>query len=240
MKHKTWLLVGATSKIAEEFGHLAALNNYHLILAGRDCAQLTNLAANFRLQYAINCDILIVDFSNNFSDFLEKINRIPAELSLFIAHSSIRENGQLTLQVIQNLVQVNILSISQLIHVYWHRKQARHQLIFLSSVAACRGRIKNSLYGGSKAAIEVYLQGLQQAATPNQTITIAKLGFIDTVQTFGIKGVFYASPPKACAKACWRAVQKGQRQFYHPFFWRYIMIIITSLPFFIYKRIKEK
>ena len=98
-------------------------------------------------------------------------------------------------------------------------KQKQHTILYLSSVAACRGRAKNSLYGASKTAIEIYLQGLQQAATKQQHITIARLGFIDTKQTYGVPGIFYAAPPKECAEACWKAIKRKKRLFYFPKFW---------------------
>jgi hypothetical protein len=84
--------------------------------------------------------------------------------------------------------------------------------------------------------VEVYLQGLQQAAGSSQHITIARLGFIDTHVTYGEPGIFYASPPKACANACWQALKTKKRTIYHPSFWQWIMSVITHLPFFVYKR----
>ena len=148
-------------------------------------------------------------------------------------------NDKLTDHTLEQLLTVNVTNTIQLIHAYWNKKQTEHHLLFLSSVAACKGRAKNSLYGASKAAVEVYLQGLQQAASNSQHITIARLGYIDTHVTYGQPGIFYASPPKACAKACWHAVKTKKRLLYHPFFWRYIMGIITHLPFAVYKKMRH-
>ena len=147
-------------------------------------------------------------------------------------------NNELNFDKINELLRVNVTNTANIINAYWHKKQNQHNLIFISSVAACRGRAKNSLYGASKAAIEIYLEGLQQLASKNQQITIARLGFIDTHVTHGMPGVFYASPPKACAKACWQALKAKKNLIYHPFFWKFIMGIITRLPYFIYKKMK--
>lgn len=236
MTRRTWIILGATSIIAEEFAHLAAQNGQSLLLVARNNEQLEVIAADIRLRYKVNCEYLYTDFSTDLTKVLEFIKQGQAEVDLFIAYSSIFFNSDLNNENINELVQVNILSTVQLINTYIHKSQAQHRLIFLSSVAACRGRAKNSLYGGSKAMIETYLEGIQQRAGTNLQITIAKLGFIDTIQTFGQPGIFYASPPKTCAKACWRASFAGKRLIYHPFFWRYIMGIISYLPFFIYKR----
>lgn len=235
---RTWMILGATSIIAEEFANLAAKAKQNLLLVGRNVQQLEIIAANIRLRYHVNCEILFTDFSGNIAPLLECLQNKSSELDLFIAHSMIPQNDELNLTVLEETVHTNVLSTLQLIHLYLQRTQLHHSIIFLSSVAACRGRRKNSLYGGTKAAIEIYLEGLQQMAKENVKITIVRLGFIDTVQTYGSPGIFYASPPKACAKACWQASKAGKRFMYHPFFWRYIMAIITHLPFFIFKRMK--
>ncbi|ASQ45364.1 SDR family NAD(P)-dependent oxidoreductase [Legionella clemsonensis] len=238
MRVRTWIILGATSIIAEEFAQLAARKKKNLLLVGRNLEQLEIIAANLRIRYKVQCDLLFTDFSKDISTLLELLQRkSPCEFDLFIAHSAMLQNHELNLTAIEDMVHTNVLSTLQLIHVYLQRAQSHYYLLFLSSVAACRGRSKNSLYGGTKAAIEVYLEGLQQS-TKNLQVTVARLGFIDTIQTYGNPGIFYASSPKACAKACWRAVTTGKRQIYHPFFWRFIMAIIKHLPFFIYKRMK--
>jgi short-subunit dehydrogenase len=236
MKARTWVILGATSIIAEEFAHLAAKARHSLLLVARNIAQLEIIAADIRLRYKVNCDFLYTDFSADLTKLSELFRQNPDEYDLFIAFSAIFENHTLDKKKISELIRTNILGTTQLINTYLQKDQTQHRLIFLSSVAACRGRAKNSLYGGSKAAIEIYLEGLQQTAKANLQLTIARLGFIDTSQTFGLPGIFYASPPKACAKACWRASYTGKRLIYHPFFWRYIMWIIKCLPHIIYKR----
>lgn len=239
MSKRTWVILGATSIIAEEFAHLAAQAGNSLILVARDREQLAIIAADLRLRYQVQCDVIFTDFAGDLSEVLQVLQAYPQEIDLFIAYSSILENHELNQEKINELVRVNILSTVQFIHAYQTKQQTQSRLIFLSSVAACRGRAKNSLYGGSKATIETYLEGLQQQSRDNSfQITIARLGFIDTVQTFGLPGIFYASPPKACAKACWRASFARKRLIYHPFFWRFIMGIINCIPFPIFKKMK--
>ena len=238
MTKKTWLITGATSIIAQQFAKIAAQSGCDLILSGRAQAELIIIANDLKLRHpSIQCAIEVMDFRNDCSTQLEKIVHDNRNLSLFIGHSLLIENNALTAENIRELITTNIITTTQLMHAYFAHDQAEHELIFISSVAACRGRHKNSLYGASKNAIEVYLEGLQQKARPTQHITIARLGFIDTVQTYGLPGIFYASPPEACAKACWQANLKRKQRIYHPFFWRYIMLIIQQIPFFIYRKL---
>ena len=238
MSTRTWVILGATSIIAEEFARCAARSGHALLLVGRNQRQLNMIASDIRLRHAVHCEAMVVDFAEDIPLFLETLRAQSRELDLFIASSDMCNNDQLTDQSFTAMLTVNVTHTSQLIHAYWHKPQSQHRLVFLSSVAACRGRAKNSLYGASKAAIEVYLQGLQQGSAKTQHITLARLGFIDTHATFGEPGIFYASPPKACAHACWKAVHSKKRMIYHPFFWRYIMWILRHLPHFIYEKIR--
>lgn len=238
MKKTTWVILGATSIIAEEFARLAAQHRCSLLLIGRDNSQLTLIANDLRLRYHVDCEVIRSDFSNDISLLVHQLMNRCDSLSLFIAHSYQQENQHLTTQSIKQLVDTNLLATFQLIQTYFQKTQDEHRLIFLSSVAGCKGRAKNSLYGASKKAVSVYLEGLQQQASKKQIITVANLGFIDTHQTFGAAPI--AASPQHCAAVCWKASYAGKRVIYYPFFWRYIMLIIKMLPFFVYKKLKNR
>ncbi len=238
MKKRTWVILGATSIIAKEFAHLAAQEGHALLLVGRDQQQLNIIAADIGLRYHVHCDVITADFAHDIKQLIKILDH-HKNIDLFIAHSSMLDNDKLNNKTIAELIHVNVTSTAQLIDAYWHKKQSEHRLLFVSSVAACKGKARNSLYGASKAAIEIYLQGLQQAASHKQHITIARLGYIDTHVTYGKPGIFYASPPKACAKACLDALNSNKRMLYHPFFWRYIMTVMLLLPFSIYKKMRH-
>jgi short-subunit dehydrogenase len=233
---RTWIIVGATSIIAEQFAHIAAQHYAALLLVGRNKNQLDIIAQDLILRYQVQCTVITIDLAEPSTAIEQLFKSSEGECDLFIAHSDFTENNELNAASISQLINTNIVTTITLIHTYLALKQEQHHLIFLSSVAACRGRSKNSLYGASKAAVEIYLEGLQQAANKNCSILVARLGFIDTKQTYGLPGIFYAAEPKQCAQACWKALYKGKRFIYFPKFWRFIMALITSLPFVLYRK----
>ncbi len=239
MTSRTWVIVGATSIIAEKYAQLVAQAGDNLLLVGRQEEQLALIANDIKLRYQVDSETLIMDLEAKPEKILSIFKTDQRELDLFIAHSNFTENKDLNIQSITELINTNIQATILLIYAYLNRPQNKHNLIYLSSVAACRGRAKNSLYGASKACIEIYLQGLQQAASASQKITIARLGFIDTKQTYGLPGIFYAGAPENCAKSCRNALKRSKHLFYFPFFWRGIMAVMTHLPFFIYKKMSE-
>ncbi|MCL9684409.1 SDR family NAD(P)-dependent oxidoreductase [Legionella maioricensis] len=233
---RTWVILGATSIIAEKFAHCVAAEGHHLRLVGRDSEQLEIIAQDIRLRYEVPCDIVLMEMTEHADKLITILKPCVNELDLFIAHSDFTGNNELNPLSITKLIEVNVLATTLLTHAYLNLNQTQHYLFYLSSVAACRGRSKNSLYGGSKAVIEVYLEGLQQSASETKHITVVRLGFIDTKQTYGLPGIFHAADPQNCAKACWKAIKRKKRKFYYPAFWRAIMALITRLPFFIYKK----
>ncbi|KTD78372.1 SDR family NAD(P)-dependent oxidoreductase [Legionella waltersii] len=236
MTDRTWIILGASSVIAEQFAHLAAQAGCSLRLVGRNKEQLDLIAKDIQIRFKVACDGLVQDLTKDENGFIDVLRSKNSEIDLFIAHSDFTSNDHLNSHSINRLLTVNIASTVQIIDHYLKLPQSQHKLVYLSSVAACRGRAKNSLYGASKAAVEVYLQGLQQKTSNTQVITIARLGYIDTKQTYGLPGIFYAAPPSECALACWKAVSKGKAFIYFPKFWKWIAAVITHLPFFIYKR----
>jgi short-subunit dehydrogenase len=236
MTSRMWIILGATSIIAKHFAHKVAKSGHSLRLVGRDKEQLDLIAQDIQLRYHVSCDVLTMDTTDSIELLLSALFSSNKEMDLFIAHSEFTTNDHLDISSISTLIKTNVVATALIINSYLNLKQTQYNVLYLSSVAACRGRAKNSLYGGTKAAIEVYLQGLQQEASENTHITIARLGFIDTKQTYGLPGIFYAAPPEHCAQACWQALYKKKRMIYFPSFWGFIMAIITRLPFVIYKR----
>ena len=96
----------------------------------------------------------------------------------------------------------------------------------------------NYLYGASKAGLSAYLQGLRNRLHPaGVRVTTIKPGFMDTPMTMGMKlpRPLVAAPDKA-AQAMTRAILKGRDVAYVPFFWRYIMWIIKSIPEWQFKK----
>ena len=60
---------------------------------------------------------------------------------------------------------------------------------------------------------------------------------VDTAMTWGIEGMFLVAPPEKVAQDILRAVRKKRNVLYTPFFWRYIMLIIRSIPEPIFKKL---
>jgi len=110
-------------------------------------------------------------------------------------------------------------------------------VVGVASVAGDRGRIGNYVYGSAKAGFATYLSGLRNrlTRTGGHVVTV-KPGFVDTAMTWGLEGLFLVASPDDVASDILKAVQKKRNTIYTPFFWRYIMLIITHIPEAIFKK----
>ena len=113
-------------------------------------------------------------------------------------------------------------------------------IVGIGSVAGDRGRASNFIYGSAKAAFDRFLEGLAHKfdGSPVRIVRV-KPGFVDTPMTAGIKkgGPLWATPDQIAADIE-RAVAKGRRVVYTPWFWWVIMMIIRHLPWFVFRRLK--
>lgn len=112
------------------------------------------------------------------------------------------------------------------------------KLCVFSSVAGDRGRKPVVLYGAAKAGLSAYLEGLDHKFRSQglQTICV-KPGFVKTGMTANLRPPPFAGEPEAVAARALRAIDRGTPVVYAPWIWRYIMLVIRSLPRFVMRRI---
>lgn len=228
---KVWVIVGASSVIAREFAQLIANQAHEILLVGRNMEDINLTANDIMLRSSIKVRTLHVDLTKEaeLDALLKQLKSIKDDVSLYLAHSLTYENEQLNKAHLKALIDCNITATTTLIHTFVNDCKKPQQLVYLSSVAGTRGRKKNSLYGASKKMIEVYIDGLR-ASQPHIHFYTPRLGFIDTKETYGKAGVFYALPPRKLAENTLTALNKGYQKGYLPFFWRYIMWVIKLIP----------
>ena len=111
-------------------------------------------------------------------------------------------------------------------------------LCVFSSVAGERGRKPVVLYGAAKAGLTRYLEGLDHKFRGRGLRTVCvKPDFVKTSMTDGLPVPPFAGEPEAVARRVLRAIDRGQPVVYAPGIWRWIMLVIRSLPRSVMRRI---
>src|SRR6185436_2349688 len=108
-----------------------------------------------------------------------------------------------------------------------------------SSVAGERGRKPVVLYGAAKAGLTRYLEGLDHKfRARGLRVVCVKPGFVKTSMTDGLTPPPFAGEPEPVARRVLRAIDRGQPVVYAPAAWRWVMLVIRSLPRAVMRRLE--
>jgi short-subunit dehydrogenase len=242
---KKVLIIGATSAIAIAVARKLAARGDRLYLLARDRAHLDDLAVDLNIRGAESVNY--AEFDANQLDRLQPIldqamqtlNGVDIAL---IAYGSLpdqrscEQNLALTLQEFHT----NAISVIALLTLLANIMRPRGQgtLVAISSVAGDRGRQSNYIYGAAKGAVSLFLQGLRnRLAESGVRVVTIKPGLVDTPMTRTFKkGPLWATPERVADGIC-TAIDNGRDVVYLPWYWRYIMLVIKTVPERIFKRL---
>ena len=239
--------LGATKGMGRELARLMAARGDRLVLLGRDLEQLERSASDLQVRSGrpepvatAACDL--ADPSSfapalaAAEQALGKLDCVVVTAGLFATQDALEADAERALA----LVTVDFAN------TVGFCEQARTRLLaggggklcVFSSVAGDRGRKPVVIYGAAKAGLSAYLEGLDHKfrAQGLQTICV-KPGFVKTGMTANLKPPPFAGEPEAVAARVLRAIDRGTPVVYAPWIWRWIMLVIRSLPRFVMRRI---
>lgn len=237
------LVLGAKSAIAQAI--VEHLDGYDFALAARRCSELEPFAADLRLKRS--CRVELIEFDA--LDFAA-LARLPQQVHerggpfdlVVLAFGYFGDVTHDTDEIIRTL-NTNLtgaaLALAHLAN-YLEEKGTPAGIIAISSVSGDRGRQGNYIYGAAKGGLSIFLQGLRNrlAKTPVHVLTV-KPGFVATPMTEGrLDGLLGVATPDRVAADIVRAYRQKKDVLYTPFFWRWIMLAVRSIPERIFKRLK--
>ena len=242
---KNILVIGSNSAIAKAFIKRNAQEGVQFSLISRDRAKLEVFKNH--MEVVSNAKFKIYSFDIN---QISEQNKILDEISIsnenidvvLIASGTLPDQEKCEKDLLECEFQLknNFVSIACFLNLIAKtlKKQKNGTIAVISSVAGDRGRGSNFIYGAAKSALSTYLSGLRAKLFKfNIQVIDIKPGFVDTPMTESFKkGVLWASPEKI-AKDIDRAIIQKKDFIYTPFFWKFIMLIIRSIPEKIFKRL---
>lgn len=242
---KKIIIIGATSAIAEETAKLFAERGDRLYLYARQLDRLQFIAKDLAIRGAESVHIGkidINDFKNHKYILDSSINSIQGADIMLIAYGSLpnQKSCEESFDIAFQELNTNIISvISLLTHIanYFERQQYG-TIAVISSVAGDRGRQSNYIYGASKGAITIFLQGLRNRLyKSNVNILTIKPGLVDTPMTKSFKKSLLWASPQQIALDIINSIDKRRDVVYTPWFWQWVMFIIKIVPETIFKKL---
>lgn len=240
-----FLVLGATSVIAQETLKPFAQEHAEFFLVGRNKERLSAVAADLRTrgankveEFPINLDML-----ETHQSLIElAIKNMDGLDVAFIAYGTL-SNQSLCESNVESTVKeltTNFTStISLLTHLAnYFEKQGQGCIAVITSVAGDRGRKSNYVYGTAKGALTIFLQGLRNRLSKSHVnVLTIKPGFVDTPMTRNVPKNSLFAQPESVGKKIYKAIKTRQDVLYVPGFWRIIMFAIRSVPEQIFKKL---
>jgi short-subunit dehydrogenase len=249
--NRKWvLIVGATAGIARALIREMARHGFDLILAARDESELEILAADARIRSKAKIAFTtfdvgqIVDAERDALFWQNVLQICEGDLhGVVLCHGVMppQEQAQKNWKLSRAMIEVNYASFVSLLNIaadYFETRESGF-IVGLGSVAGDRGRAGNYIYGSTKAALGVLLQGVRQRLAPkNVDVITIKPGPIDTAMTFGLQKLPLLVPPERAARDIVRAIRHKKPIAYTPAPWRVIMTLLCLVPESLWKRLK--
>jgi decaprenylphospho-beta-D-erythro-pentofuranosid-2-ulose 2-reductase len=240
----TVLILGATSDIGFAIAKKFATEKYNVQLAGRNIDQLKPLQSDIEIRYGISCSIHSFDAMKfeTHQSFYNALSPKP-DISIYVIgymndNDKVISDWNETSRTIHSNY-TGAVSILNIIAADYAEKQ-KGTIVGISSVAGNRGRQSNYIYGSAKAAFTAYLSGLRNKLYHDKVHVMTLIpGFVYTKMTEHLKlPKPLTAKPEEVAEAVYKGVKKNKDVIYVKWFWRWIMLIITSLPESIFKKKK--
>jgi short-subunit dehydrogenase len=240
---QTWLILGASSAMARAFSRKVASDGADVFLAGRDMDDLGRMATDCHLRGADTAEVVRFDSRKpaGFAAIYDRLALQDGTLNVAVFVGSMPEQSEIDQDpsLIDATIMDSFTGPARFLQGFAPMMEARGAgtVIGVGSVAGDRGRIGNYVYGAAKAGFATYLSGLRNRLTrAGGHVVTVKPGFVDTAMTWGLPGLFLVASPDDVARDILKAVEKQRNTIYTPFFWRYIMLIITHIPEMVFKK----
>lgn len=240
----TVLILGATSDIGMAIARAFAARKSRLQLAARKPALLAHFQSDLAIRFGAESSLHAFDAQapEQFAAFWEGLGLKPDVVVWVAGYMAENETALHDDAALQATLAVNYTApVAFLNRVAMHfREQGRGTIVGISSVAGERGRQSNFLYGSAKAGFTAYLSGLRNYLFHSGAHVVTVLpGFVDTRMTAGMKlPPLLTAQPAEVGEAVWEAVRQKRDVVYVRWIWRYIMLVIRSIPEFLFKKRK--
>lgn len=226
--------------IAEKF----ASKGYHIQLAARNVNRLLPLQSDLAIKYGVR--ISVHDFDalafDTHKTFFNSLEPKPDVTICVFGYLGENDKASTDWQQASQIINTNYTGAVSILNVAaeYYISKGQGAIAGISSVAGERGRQSNYLYGSAKAGFTTYLSGLRNNLYHKGVhVTTVQPGFVYTKMTEDLKlPPLLTAKPEDIGEAVYKAVIKKKNVVYVKWFWWPIMMVIKTIPEFIFKKLK--
>lgn len=221
-----------------------ASKGYDVQLAARNEGRLDAMKSDLSVRFKVSGTTHAFDALdfNSHEAFVQQLPSLP-DVTVCVfgylgEHEKAIENWDESTRIISSNYTGAVSILNILSRLYSIRRAGT--IVGISSVAGDRGRQSNYLYGSAKAGFTTYLSGLRNRLFHQGVhVVTVKPGFVYTKMTENLKlPPMLTATPEQVADAVYAGVAGKKNVVYVKWFWRWIMLIICSIPEFLFKKLK--
>ncbi len=244
MINKICLILGSNSDIGQALAYKFAENNYNIILATRLLNEYQyRLKEDISIKYNVNASNIRFDGNKyeEHNEFWNSFKEIPDVVIVVFGYLGNQQIAMHNFKEAFEIISSNYIAQVSLLNQFVQKSKGTKKttIIGISSVAGERGRQSNYIYGSAKAAFTTYLSGLRNDLFKSEIHVMTVLpGFMNTKMIENIQTPkLLTANPQYVASKIYSSYQKKKNIVYILPIWRLIMIIIRSIPEFIFKKL---
>ena len=236
---QTAVVLGGSSDIARALlQRLASRRLRAVVLAGRDEIALARNAKELEDLGVEQVDTVRLDVleTERISEFSTNALERLGSVDLLVVATGLLGTGVLDELEAENValsIETNFTGPAATIIAFANvmRSQGYGQIVVLSSVAGVRVRRSNFVYGGAKAGLDGFCQGLRDALVGSGVeVMIVRPGFVHTKMTTGKPPAPFAVSASEVGSAVVRGLERGATVVWVPSLLAYVFTAMRHLP----------
>jgi decaprenylphospho-beta-D-erythro-pentofuranosid-2-ulose 2-reductase len=242
---QTIVLFGGTSDIGLAIvRQLLSPTTRTVVLACRDIDAGERAAAGLRHH---SVDVDVVGFEGTAADmhteFVRSLSAKHGDIDVAILAFALLGEGAITSVdpiAAAEIADVNFTGVvsGTIAVANQMRLQGHGSIVMLSSVAGERVRRANPVYGGTKAGIDGFAQGLGDSlADDGVHMLIVRPGFVHTKMTSGLKAAPFSTTPEQVAIATVKGLRAKRRIVWAPGALQYVFSLLRHMPGPVWRRL---
>jgi len=240
----TVLILGAGSDMAIAIARKFAANGYDIQLAARHVDKLHPLRSDLSIRHNINATLHEFDAERpeDHERFFKALSTRPDITICVFGYLGDQQKAGSDWQECARIIQVNYTGAVSILNIVANAYAAAGSgtIAGISSVAGERGRQSNYFYGSAKAGFTAYLSGLRNRLFHQKVhVLTVQPGFVYTRMTENLTlPKLLTATPDGVAHSVYHAILKKKNVIYTKWFWRWIMLVIKSIPESLFKKLK--
>ena len=163
-ERQTALITGPSSGIGLDLARLFAADGYNLVLVARSEGKLRDLAAELSAKFGINADVIPADLTvPNAAQTI--VASLKTNVDVLVNNAGFGQAGQfveIDLQRQLDMIQVNVVALTQLTHLLLRPMVARNRgrILNVASTAAFQPGPRMAVYYATKAFVLSFSEAL--------------------------------------------------------------------------------